>query len=153
VICLLARRRLGAYLDGALDNRASRAVIHHLDSCLRCRQQIATIRRMTALLRTSIPTVVEPDWTGFWPGIVRGVVDGPRRGTRAAGHRRGRRWILGGAAAAAAVALSVAVVYERLAPPVPEESALVTAAGTQYPGGTMVYHTPDKVAVVWVFDD
>lgn len=108
---------------------------------------------MTALLRTSIPTVVEPDWTGFWPGIVRGVVDGPRRGMRAVGHRRGRRWILGGAAAAAAVALSVAVVYERLAPPVPEESALVTAAGTQYPGGTMVYHTPDKVAVVWVFDD
>jgi hypothetical protein len=153
VICLLARRRLGAYVDGALDNGASRAVIHHVDGCPRCRQEIAAIRRMTALLRTSTPAGPEPDWTGFWPGIVRGVVDGPIRGTLAAGHRRGRRWILGGAVAMAAVVLSLAAVYERLTAPSLEESALVTAAGTQYPGGTMVYHTPDKVAVVWVFDD
>jgi hypothetical protein len=30
---------------------------------------------------------------------------------------------------------------------------VVTSADTQYPGGAMVYHTPDRVAVVWVFDD
>ena len=35
----------------------------------------------------------------------------------------------------------------------PEESVVVTAADTQYPGGTMVYHAPEKVAVVWVFDE
>jgi anti-sigma factor RsiW len=151
MICLLARRRLGAYVDGALDPGASRAVVHHLDGCPRCRLQIDTLRRMTALLRGSIPRVGEPDWTGFWPGIVRGVLDA-RGGPAIAPQRRwSRRWVFGGAAVAAV--LSLAVAYERLPRSPSEGSVLVTAADTQYPGGTMVYHAPDTVAVVWVFDE
>ena len=154
MICLFARRRLGAYLDGALDAGAARAVVHHLDGCRRCRQEADVLRRMTALLRGAIPAA-EPEWTGFWPGIVRGVLDA--RGVRPlVAHTRGRRrWVLGGAAAAAlGVALTVAVTSERLTSRAgPEESPVVTAANTQYPGGTMVYRTPDAVAVVWVFDE
>ena len=40
----------------------------------------------------------------------------------------------------AAAVLSVVVAYERLVPSGLEESVVVTAAQTQYPGGTMVYH-------------
>ena len=50
-------------------------------------------------------------------------------------------------------ALFLVVAYERWGPSGPEESVVITAADTQYPGGTMVYHTPEKVAVVWVFDE
>jgi hypothetical protein len=52
-----------------------------------------------------------------------------------------------------AAVLSLAVAYERLPRSPSEGSVLVTAADTQYPGGTMVYHAPDTVAVVWVFDE
>lgn len=49
--------------------------------------------------------------------------------------------------------LSFVVVYEPWAPSGLDEPVVVTAANTQYPGGTMVYHTPEKMAVVWVFDE
>jgi hypothetical protein len=100
-----------------------------------------------------MPVTPEPDWAGFWPGIVRGIQDAPIRGVVVPRRRLSRRWVLGGAAVTAGAVLALAVAYERLIPPEPEESVVVTAADTQYPGGTMVYHEPDRVAVVWVFDD
>ncbi len=109
---------------------------------------------MKVLLQQALPAVGEPDWSGFWPGIVRGVQDGSeRRGIRER-SRWSRRWVLSGAGAAAVAVLSIAVVYENWSPSGPaEEPVVVTAANTQYPGGTMVYHTPEKMAVVWVFDE
>jgi anti-sigma factor RsiW len=153
VICLFARRRLSAYLDKALEAGTSRRMVHHLDGCPRCRQEIEGLRRMAVLLRQAIPAAAEPDWTGFWPGIVRGVRDGIPRGAIAVQRRWSRRWVLSGAAVAAVAALSLVVAYEHLGPSGPDESVVVTAADTQYPGGTMVYHTPEKIAVVWVFDE
>ena len=108
---------------------------------------------MALLIRQSVAFTAEPDWTGFWPAIVRGIQDGAIRRPVAIQRRWDRRWILGGAAAAGAMVLTLVVGYERLTPSAPEESAVVMEADTQYPGGTMVYHAPEKVAVVWVFDE
>ncbi len=152
VICLVSRRRLGSYLDGALDDAASRTVERHLRNCGRCRKEADALRRLQALLHQAMVAPPEPDWTAFWPGIVRGVEDGPRSPI-AAPRRRWTtpRWAVSGTAVAAA-ALSL-VLWFGSWPFGPEESVIVTSADTQYPGGTMVYHTPDKVAVVWVFAD
>ena len=153
MICLLARRRLGAYLDGALDSGPSGAVVRHLDRCSRCHLEADRLRRMTVLIRLAVPRAPEPDWTGFWPGIVRGVQDDAMRRLPAGQRRWSRRWILGGATAAGVAALSLVAAYQHFAPSAPEEVAVVTEADTQYPGGAMVYHAPEKVAVVWVFDE
>ena len=108
---------------------------------------------MTVVLRRALPVAVDPDWTRLWPGIVRGVQDGTVRGAIVVRRRWSRPWVLAGAAVAAVAVLSLAGVYDRWVPSGPEESVVVTAADTQYPGGTMVYHAPEKVAVVWVFDE
>jgi hypothetical protein len=129
----------------------------HLDACHRCRQEIDALRCVKGLLQQAIVVPADPDWTGFWPGIVRSIADGTASQVAVARRRRwqrtGARWGLSGVAAAAVVVLSVGLWYQGWAPRASEESVVVTAANTQYPGGTMVYHTPDKVAVVWVFDE
>lgn len=118
-----------------------------------CRAEVDGLGRMKAVLQRSALLVAEPDWAGFWPGVVRGIQDGsivpPIEGRRA----WPRRWALSGAAAAAVATLTLVFVYPSLVPEGPDDPVLITAADTQYPGGTMVYHTPEKMAVVWVFDD
>jgi hypothetical protein len=110
-----------------------------------------TTATLQAMLRRAAIASPEPDWVGFWPGIVRGVQDGRRAAIVAPRRRWAPRWAYGGTALAAS-ALSL-VIWFGSSPITQEESVVVTSAATQYPGGTMVYHTPDKVAVVWVFDD
>ncbi len=103
------------------------------------------------MLRRAVVASPEPDWTGFWPGVVRGIQDVRQPAIVAKRRRWKPRWAVGGTAVAA-VTLSMVLWFGNW-PSGSEESAVVTSAETQYPGGTMVYHTPDKVAVVWVFDD
>jgi anti-sigma factor RsiW len=154
VICLIARHRLGAYVDEALEGAALRAVALHVEGCPSCRRDIDGLRRTKALLRTALPAVSEPDWSGFWPGIVRGVQDGRARPAVRPRARWSRRWVLSGVGAAALAVVAVVIALEVRGPVAPaEEPVVVTAANTQYSGGTMVYHTPEKMAVVWVFDD
>jgi hypothetical protein len=107
------------------------------------------------LTRTLTPA--EPDWTGFWQGVVRGIED--RRDARPVEVPNRRWWqttwrprlALGGVLAA----MLVAVGMWQLAPgPRPSEAGvLVTSAHTEDPRGTvMVYSTKEQdVAVVWVF--
>ena len=98
----------------------------------------------------------EPDWTGFWPGIVRGIEDERHRVVPASPRPAWRlwpQWAMGGAAVAA-LALSL-VVWQGARGPVPAEAGvLVHSANTEHPGGSvMVYTPPDQnMAVVWVFD-
>lgn len=101
-------------------------------------------------------STLEPDWTGFWPGVVRGIED--RRDARPAPAPRqwwqamGRpRWALGGALAA--LLMSLGVWQWAPSPHLPDAGVLVTSASTEDPRGTvMVYSTPEQdVAVVWVF--
>jgi anti-sigma factor RsiW len=153
--CYRARRWLGAYLDGALTGADASWTERHLAGCPSCQHEVAELRRVKALVAaaTAIP---EPDWTGFWPGIVRGI-DTDRQRVAVTPPRRTWRfwpqWALGGAAVGALLIALFSWQGGRL--PLPAEAGvLVDAANTEQPGATvMVYTPPDRqMAVVWVFD-
>jgi anti-sigma factor RsiW len=148
----LTRRRLGAYLDGALDDATARATAAHAAACAACRSEIESLRRLRTLLHDSL-TVTEPDWTGFWPGVVRRAdaarLAQPAPAARARWSWR-PQWALGGALAAA---LLVSVGVWQFGPVgAPQDGVIVRSATTGDPGATvMVYGTPERdVAVVWV---
>ena len=99
----------------------------------------------------------EPDWTGFWQGVVRGIED--RRDARPVPAKRPwwqtarrPRWALGGALAAALL-MSIGVWQWTPGARLTDAGVLVTSASTEDPRGTvMVYSNPEQdVAVVWVF--
>jgi len=158
--CYRTRRRIGAYLDGALDPGQAQSTARHLETCRRCQQEADELRRLQGMLRSTL-TPAQPDWTGFWQGVVRGIEDG--RSLRPVAVKRPwwhpaltwrPRWALGGALAAA---LLTSIGVWELMPGGPamlsDAGVLVTSASTEEPGGTvMVYSTPEQdVAVVWVF--
>ena len=155
--CYRTRRRLGAYLDGALDQETARSTAAHLASCGRCQREVEELRRLHGLLRQH-PDARQPDWTGFWQGVVRGIEDRRDAGPVPVAARWWQqawrpRWALGGALAAALM-LSIGVL-----------AVLTPASGPRRPawssprpapsdprGTVMVYSTPEQdVAVVWVF--
>lgn len=153
--CFRTRRRIGAYLDGALDEGASRSAAAHVAACATCRREADGLRRLRTMLRASVDAP-EPDWTGFWPAVVRGIEEGRHRQP----VRAPRSWRLGWspprlAFGALAVALLVSVGVWQLAPgPAQSEAGvMVSSAATEDPHATlMVYSTPERdVAVVWVF--
>jgi anti-sigma factor RsiW len=157
VTCLIVRRRIGAYLDGALEGAQAEAAARHLARCAACRREADGLRRMRAMLQRTLGPAgspAEPDWTGFWPGIVRGIEAGSRA-PRAATARRvwfRPRWALGGALVAASL-VSVTFWQATQGPPALDDPVIVRAANTEHPQGSlMVYHTPDRgMTVVWVF--
>ena len=154
--CYLTRRRIGAYLDEALDPQTSRSTAAHLATCARCQREAEEFRRLHSLLRRNLAPA-EPDWTGFWQGVVRGIED--QRAARPAPARRrwwqqawGPRWAVG-SALAAALLVSLGVWQWTPGPAPAQAGVMVTSAKTEDPRGTvMVYSTPEQdVAVVWVF--
>lgn len=153
------RRRIGAYLDGALDEGWARAAATHLESCAACRREADELRRLKLLMSRVASPAGSPDWTGFWPGVVRGIEDGRVRKPPEIGWRWPRaawrpRLALGGALAAA---LLVSVgVWQTLytTPAVSRAGVVVSAANTEVPDVTVMVYTPPErdLAVVWVFD-
>src|SRR6267142_5937579 len=146
----LNRRRLGAYLDGALDDGTARSTAAHLATCGVCQREAEGLRRLRALLQQTI-VMAEPDWTGFWPGVVR-AVDAAKTARPVPAARRAWRpqWALGGALAAA---LLVSIGVWQFGPNGTQpDGVIVRSASTRHPGATvMVYGTPERdVAVVWV---
>jgi len=132
-----------------------RATGDHVAACARCRAEADALRRLRGLLRRSL-SPAQPDWTGFWQGVVRGIEDGRRespapRRTWWQGVWR-PRWALGALATAALVTLGV-WQWAPSGPEAPEAGVMVTSARTEDPRGTvMAYSTPEQdVAVVWVF--
>ena len=110
------------------------------------------MRRLHTLLQRSVAAVAEPDWTGFWPGVVRGVQDAKRApAPRARRAFWQPRWAVG-SAVAAALLMSLGV-WQMTPGPVPLEAGVtVSSARTEDPRGTvMVYSNKEQdVAVVWV---
>ena len=116
-----------------------------------CQREAEGLRRLRALLQQNV-VVAEPDWTGFWPGVVRGV-DAAKSPRPAPAARRvwwRPQWALGGALAAA---LLVSIGVWQFGPDgIQPDGVIVRSASTGDPGATvMVYGTPERdVAVVWV---
>jgi len=146
----LNRRRLGAYLDRALDEGTARSTAAHLATCGVCQRDADGLRRLRALLQRNA-AVADPDWTGFWAGVVRGVEAAKTARPQPATRRAWRpQWALGGALAAALL-LSIGV-WQFGPGGTPQDGVIVRSASTGDPGATvMVYGTPERdVAVVWV---
>lgn len=158
LIHYLTRRRLGAYLDGALTGSQARRAEAHIAGCPACQNELEAFRRLKAAVHRSLSTA-DPDWTGFWQGVVRGVEDQrlraplPDRVPRRAVWRS--QWAMGGALAVV-VLLSVTLWQNLGLSPgsIADAPIVVNAASTGEPDGSvMVYSTSDKaVTVVWVFD-
>lgn len=150
LICYLTRRKLGAWLDGALDEGTARSTAAHVATCGVCQREVGELRRLRSLLSRTA-TVRDPDWAGFWPGVVRGIEDRrEQRPVRAAPRWRRPQWA---AAAVAAMLLAVAGVWQFApGPGSMETGVLVRSASTGDPRATvMVYGSPERdVAVVWV---
>jgi anti-sigma factor RsiW len=154
--CYRARKRLGAYLDRALDEKDARWTERHLGGCASCQQEVAALRRIKALVAAAASAVPEPDWTGFFPGIVRGIEDERRAGTTAPPMRVRRlwpQWAMGGAALAS-IALAFILWQGGRTPGSAEAGVVVHAAETERPDATVMVYTPhgQDLAVVWVFD-
>lgn len=154
--CLRVRRRIGAYLDGALEGAQAEAAARHLAGCSTCRREADGLRRMRTLLQRSLSPATraaEPDWTGFWPGIVRAIEVARHEAPAVAASRDWLqpRWALGGALVA--VFLVSITIWTTQAPPALDAPVIVRSANTEHPqGSVMVYHTPDQgMTVVWVF--
>jgi anti-sigma factor RsiW len=159
--CLRTRRRIGAYLDGALDAGPSRSIAAHLSGCSRCQGEAENIRRVRVLLQRTLSLGrdrAEPaDWSGFWPGVVRGIEDTKHRGAPAPvavprGWWSRPRLTLGGVLVAAVLA-SVTFWQLTSGPLAPEAPIFVSSAHTDDPRGTVVVYSPHEqqdLAVVWV---
>ncbi len=149
--CYRTRQRLSGFLDGALDEAATRSTVAHLTSCEACQKEADQLRRLHAMLQRAAAAGPEPDWTGFWPGVVRGVQDVKR--APAVRPRRALwqgRWALGSAVAAVLMFLGV---WQLIPGPTTVDAAvMVSSARTEDPRGTvMVYSNKEQdVAVVWV---
>jgi anti-sigma factor RsiW len=152
------RRRLGAYLDGALEAPRAEATRAHVAACIRCRREADEFRRLGALLKDPALTPPPPDLTGFWAGVVRRIEEA---GRPAPARRAPYRWQLlwrprlafGGALAAAMLA-GLTFWQAFYAPPPPGAAVIVRSARTELPGGTVMVYTPAEqdMAVVWVFE-
>lgn len=103
--CYRTRKRIGAWLDQGLDTETARATATHVAACEGCAREAEELRRLRGLLRRTL-TPAQPDWTGFWQGVVRGIEDqkharpapAPRRWWQQAWRPR---WAVGSALAAA----------------------------------------------------
>ena len=159
--CYRTRRRLDAFLDGALAERAARSASAHLATCTGCQHEADQLRRLQGLLRSAASTPEPADWAGFWPGIVRGIEAGARREARTLKWRvRGHPWRSGprlayGGALAAALGLYL-IIWQLTGSVTPEAaSVVISSAHTEQPGSTVMVYTPHEkdLTVVWVFDD
>lgn len=147
----LNRRRLGAYLDAALDENTARSTASHLATCGVCQREAEELRRLRALLQQRA-AVADPDWTGFWAGVVRGVEAAKTTRPVPVSRRAWRpQWALGGALAAALLA-SIGIWQFGPGGGSSQDGVIVRSASTGDPRATvMVYGTPERdVAVVWV---
>jgi anti-sigma factor RsiW len=149
--CYFKRRRIGAYLDGVLPGRQARAIAAHLEGCADCQETARTLGRLRELVRSAV-VAPEPDWAGFWPGIIRGIEAGTdlRAPTRPERILRYPRAAIAGVVGAA---LLVVTVWQGDSPVSPGGATAVAVANTEHPGGSVMVYTPpgDDMTVIWVF--
>jgi anti-sigma factor RsiW len=151
LICYVKRHRIGAYLDGALDTGQAMSMEAHLARCAACQGEADTLKLMKAMVSRSA-AVAEPDWTGFWQGVVRGV-ERSNRGVAPFPAKQVAwrpRLALAGAMVAGLLALTL---WQAVESPVSELSSIVQTAQTDYPDGSVMVYSPagGDMTVIWVF--
>lgn len=77
--CFRTRRRIGAFLDEALPEGRARALVSHLSACAECRGEAARLKRLRSLLRAALRPEPEPDWSSFWPSVLKRLSAEPSR--------------------------------------------------------------------------
>ena len=160
--CVLWRRRLGGYLDGALASRQVETISRHLAGCARCQQEVEQLKRLRGLLvSVSAIPAPEPDWSQFWPSVRTRILS-------ADGHPQSEIWWrrlfrpalahprLAFASAVAAMALLTLVSWQGInwwGGPRQAEAVTVHSVEAVDPGSTvMVFTSPDQgLTVIWVF--
>ena len=150
--CYFKRRRIGSYLDGALPEREGRTLAAHLARCAGCRSEAEGLGHLRGLVASSA-ALAEPDWTGFWPGVVRGIEAStplPVR-PRSRRHVEARRVAVAGAFVAALLAIVIWHSGDSLR--IIEGPSALAAAETEYPDGSVMVYSPpgDDMTVIWVF--
>jgi anti-sigma factor RsiW len=156
--CFITRRRLGALVDGALDEREFRSASAHVVDCVRCHREADELRRLRMMVRRSLAGSAPGDWAGFWPGIVRGIEDRGREPVRLPARplrrvlARPRVALSGAIAALLLVSFSVWQFWSAESPPVTQSAVVVRSANTEMPGASlMVFSPPEQdMAVVWM---
>jgi anti-sigma factor RsiW len=149
--CYFKRRRVGAYLDGVLPGWQARAIAAHLEGCADCQETARTLGRLRELVRSAV-VAAEPDWAGFWPGIIRGI----EAGTDLRARTRPER-LLGYPRAALAGALGATLlavtVWQGDSPVSLAGATAVAVANTEHPDGSVMVYSPpgDDMTVIWVF--
>lgn len=157
--CLWMRRRLGAYLGGALSERRAAAVAAHLQDCRDCGQEAARLDRLSELVRATLAAPPDPDWSGFWDGVRRRILaDSPKRWREAWGVElwreiSGYRRLALGGALAGLLLLAALWPREPRETPILPSAVEVNALETARPEGNLVVFTnpEDEMTVIWVF--
>lgn len=139
--CAQARNELGVYLLGAIEPHERAQLENHLASCLGCREELAALAGLPALLR-KVPAE-ETIGTGLNGG--RDQLPGPSLeallGQVARTRRRRRRWAI---AAAAALATSLAAAGLQVF-----HSGVVTPPAAAAPRWTATATAASPVTGVW----
>jgi hypothetical protein len=131
----------------------------HLTGCSRCQQEAERLQRLHGLIQRALAAPPAPDWTGLWPGVVRGIEQARRPAASAppavSQTRFGWRPRLAVAGTLVVLVGSVLVWQTLDTRPDPEGPVVVKSANTEIPDGSlMVYASPDHdLAVVWLFSD
>ena len=149
--CFWMKRRLAAYLDGALSGERAEALAGHLRACAECRGEVSRLERLRGLLRSTFTVGPDPDWTRFWDGI-RGRIQSER--PRSWGEAWGWYPHLALGGALAALLLMAALLWPIGPPegPVRPAGVVVNAVETAHPDDNLlVFSSPeDDMTVIWV---
>jgi len=163
VLCILWKRRLGGYMDGALSLWETHRVQRHLAGCSHCQREVRELERLRSLLKNaSVISEPDPDWSRFWPGVHAKILS---LGDRAEKQTWWRRLLwnpvsghprLAFGSALVGIALLAFVFWQGpswWAGPPPAEAVTVHSVETADPeSSVMVFTSSDKVlTVVWVF--
>jgi putative zinc finger protein len=75
--CSDREKQISDYLDGALDEAASRQLKEHIDNCPRCREILEEMKKTDILLRGNQEGSPPPEyWSDYWPRLKGKILEG-----------------------------------------------------------------------------